>query len=88
MENDVRKLQEKKTLVIALAVVLVVFAVLFVLLTRDIEPEEVDERTPEEILIDEQTEELRIEMEDFEPLTEEDIESQAQDLEDLFQMMR
>ncbi len=82
------KAREKKILAAVLVAIFVIFAILFVLLTRDVEPEEVDERTPEEILIEEQTEELRIEMEDFEPLTEEDVESQTQELDDLFNRMR
>ncbi len=83
------KSREKKILIAVLVVVFAIFAILFVLLTtKDIEPEEVDERTPEEILIEEQTESLRIKAEEFEPLTDEDIESQTQKLDDLFNRMR
>ncbi len=88
MEIKIDKKKENKILIITLTAIFVVFTILFILLTRDIEPEVVDERAPEEIIMDEQTEKLREEMEDFESLTEEDIEVQTQELDSLFDRMR
>ena len=89
METNIEKVRENKRLIVMLVLMFVVFAILFVILTRDVVEEVVeDERTPEEILIEEQTEELRILMEDFKPLTEEETKIQTQELENLFERMR
>ncbi len=86
MEKNINKVKDKKILVISILVIMVVFAVMLVLLTRE-EPEPIEERTFEEILIDEQTEELREAMEDFEILTDEDIVRQTDELDNLFERM-
>ncbi|MGI6637257.1 MAG: hypothetical protein ACOX2Z_02865 [Minisyncoccales bacterium] len=86
MEKQIDQAKEKKILTIVLVSVFLVFILLFIFLKKRPAPE-IDHRTPEEILIERQTEELREEMKDFKVLTEEDIEEQSKELEDLFDRM-
>ncbi|MFA5588294.1 MAG: hypothetical protein WC987_05955 [Mariniphaga sp.] len=86
MKKQIDQAKEKKILTIVLVSIFLVFIFIFIFLKKRPAPE-IDHRTPEEILIERQTEELREEMKDFKVLTEEDIEEQSKELEDLFDRM-
>ena len=90
-KDIIKDLKNKKIIYLIIFIVVIVILAFFIFIfekeiKQPVEP--IIEKTPEQLRIKQQTQELEVLMKDIVPLTDKEIIQQTQKLEELFQQIR